>query len=373
MFQGLRAHHASEAAAAMAYSMFLSLFPLLACLGYALSLLVRSESLQSAISPLLAAAPEAVSRLISSEAAGLAASDGAHRVAPVAAFGFFFIASSGVAGLMNVVALTAGGLPRSWWHTRILAFLFVIAALTTVTATGTLILNLGLSGAQNYRSAQVGPSQDSAPLPHAAQPPLPAPAVTTARSLGGGSASEALVAVARTSGIAATRVRFWITPSQRHALTLAGLVLGILGVAAFYRVAVDRPSTLRRRLLPGATLAVSAWVIVTWGFGIYVSRLASYSLYYGGLAAIAMLLFWCWLTALALIVGAELNAQLEGIRDMPRARARAVNLAKVAAPPAPVVATVGRVTQAAEPPRRSELRDADEPAPASSPRPKVLH
>jgi uncharacterized BrkB/YihY/UPF0761 family membrane protein len=373
MFQGLRAHHASEAAAAMAYSMFLSLFPLLACLGYALSLLVRTESLQSAISPLLAAAPEAVSHLISSEADRLATSDGAHQVAPVAAFGFFFIASSGVAGLMNVVALTAGGLERSWWHTRILAFLFVIAALTTVTATGALILNLGLSGAQNFRSAQVGPNPDSANAPQTTQPAVVTGAISTARSLAGDTASEALVTVARSSGLAATRVRFWIAPSQRHALTLAGLVLGILGVAAFYRVAVDRPRSLRRRLLPGATLAVSAWIIVTWGFGVYVSRLASYSLYYGGLAAIAMLLFWCWLTALALIVGAELNAQLEGIRDIPRAGPRPAKVTKRAEPSADFAATAAGPTPGAPPLVAAELREVDEAESVTSPLPKIVH
>ena len=54
---------------------------------------------------------------------------------------------------------------------------------------------------------------------------------------------------------------------------------------------------------------------MSWGFSLYVRTLATYTVYYGSLAAIAVLLIWLWLISLAMLIGAELNSQLEGLRD----------------------------------------------------------
>ena len=62
---------------------------------------------------------------------------------------------------------------------------------------------------------------------------------------------------------------------------------------------------------------MTAFLVVTWGFSAYVSQLASYALFYGGLAAVAVLLYWFYLSSLALLLGAEVNAQLEGVRAPP--------------------------------------------------------
>jgi len=72
---------------------------------------------------------------------------------------------------------------------------------------------------------------------------------------------------------------------------------------------------VRRRSWPGAFVGVLAWLLVSWAFGAYVNSLASYATYYGGLAAVAVLQVWLFLSSLALLLGAELNAQLEGVRD----------------------------------------------------------
>ena len=50
------------------------------------------------------------------------------------------------------------------------------------------------------------------------------------------------------------------------------------------------------------------------GFSEYVGALSNYALYYGGLAAVAVLLVRLYLTSLTLVIGAEVNAQLEGVR-----------------------------------------------------------
>lgn len=89
----------------------------------------------------------------------------------------------------------------------------------------------------------------------------------------------------------------------------------LVGLCAFYRFAVSHARTIRRRVLPGAAAAVASWIIVSWGFSLYLRTLASYTVYYGSLAAVAVLLVWLWLVSLAILVGAELNSQLEGLRD----------------------------------------------------------
>jgi membrane protein len=49
-------------------------------------------------------------------------------------------------------------------------------------------------------------------------------------------------------------------------------------------------------------------------FGLYAVSVSTYAVYYGSLAAVAVLLVWLYLTSLSLVVGAEVNVQLEGVR-----------------------------------------------------------
>ncbi|MDC0747206.1 YihY/virulence factor BrkB family protein [Polyangium mundeleinium] len=86
-------------------------------------------------------------------------------------------------------------------------------------------------------------------------------------------------------------------------------------IAAFFRLTITRPATVRRRVWPGAFVTVSLWAIVSTLFSVYVRSLARYATLYGTLANVAVLLFWLWLLSIALLVGGEVNAQLEGVRD----------------------------------------------------------
>lgn len=72
---------------------------------------------------------------------------------------------------------------------------------------------------------------------------------------------------------------------------------------------------MRRRLLPGGVVTVALWAAASAGFSYYVARFARYATFYGSLATVAIVLFWLWLLSLALLVGGEVNAQLEGVRD----------------------------------------------------------
>ena len=48
-----------------------------------------------------------------------------------------------------------------------------------------------------------------------------------------------------------------------------------------------------------------------------MKTIGHYAVYYGSLATVAVILLWLYLTSLALVVGAEVNAQLEGVREPP--------------------------------------------------------
>jgi membrane protein len=65
----------------------------------------------------------------------------------------------------------------------------------------------------------------------------------------------------------------------------------------------------------GTLVALLLWALVSWAFGTYVRTIAHYAVFYGSLATVAVILLWLYLTSLALVVGAEVNAVLEGMRD----------------------------------------------------------
>jgi len=68
-------------------------------------------------------------------------------------------------------------------------------------------------------------------------------------------------------------------------------------------------------LTPGAVLAVIVWVIASVGFHYYVHNFANYSVMYGALGAVLMLLLYFYISAAVLLLGAEVNAV---IRDASR-------------------------------------------------------
>jgi membrane protein len=65
-----------------------------------------------------------------------------------------------------------------------------------------------------------------------------------------------------------------------------------------------------RWVTPGGVLAVVAWMIASAAFGFYVANFGSYNKTYGSLGAIIIFLVWLWLTNVAILLGAELNAEI---------------------------------------------------------------
>ncbi len=67
---------------------------------------------------------------------------------------------------------------------------------------------------------------------------------------------------------------------------------------------------------PGGVLAVVMWLVASVGFGLYAAYFGTYNATYGSLGGVVIFLIWLWLTNLALLVGAELNAELERGREL---------------------------------------------------------
>lgn len=117
----------------------------------------------------------------------------------------------------------------------------------------------------------------------------------------------------------------FLLPALRHALP-AGLdstffivanivrwstavMVTISVIAGIYRFGLPvRPRW--RQVLPGAAFATATWFLSTVAFGWYVTHMANYSRTYGSLGTGVVLLLWLFLTALTVLCGAELNAEL---------------------------------------------------------------
>jgi len=71
-----------------------------------------------------------------------------------------------------------------------------------------------------------------------------------------------------------------------------------------------------KAILPGAALAVVVWLIASAGFAFYVANFGSYDKTYGALGGVVIFLVWVWLTNVAILLGAELNAERERSRQL---------------------------------------------------------
>lgn len=90
----------------------------------------------------------------------------------------------------------------------------------------------------------------------------------------------------------------------------------VLVVAILYYATPNVQQPRFRWLSVGAVLAIVVWILASVGFGIYVSNFSSYNETYGTLAGVVVFLLWLWITNLALLFGAELDAELERGREL---------------------------------------------------------
>ena len=90
---------------------------------------------------------------------------------------------------------------------------------------------------------------------------------------------------------------------------LALLFVG--GVLTLYRVGPCRTPARWRWLIVGALAASALWLAASMGFSLYVRNFASYNETFGSIAGVIVLLTWMWLSAVVVLLGAELNAEIE--------------------------------------------------------------
>ncbi len=255
-------------AAALTYYGVLSLFPGMLVLVSVLGLLGESTT-QPLIDNLTALAPSAARDVVTSALRNLQDAGGAAGLAFVAGLaGALWSASGYVGGFMkasNVIYEVEEG--RPFWKLRplqiaVTVLLVLVAAVISlsIVVTGPLARSVG---------DVVGLGDTAVDLWNVAKWPVIALVV-----------SQVIAFL------------YWVAPNVRH------------------------PGY--RWISPGGLLAVALWVVASAGFAFYVSNFGSYNKTYGSLAAVVVFLVWLWITNLVVLLGAELNAELERGRQIER-------------------------------------------------------
>lgn len=94
------------------------------------------------------------------------------------------------------------------------------------------------------------------------------------------------------------------------------LIIMVVLVALLYYAAPNVRQPRFRWLSPGAVLAIATWVAASALFGLYLARFPPFGATYGSLGGLLVFLVWLWLTNTALLLGAELDAEVERAREL---------------------------------------------------------
>jgi len=110
-------------------------------------------------------------------------------------------------------------------------------------------------------------------------------------------------------GLGHTALTIWSIVKWPVLVIIVSVMLALLYYAA---PNVKQPGV--QWISPGGVLAVLIWIVVSAGFALYVTHFGSYNKTYGSLASVIIFLIWLWLTNVAILLGAEFNAELQHAR-----------------------------------------------------------
>ncbi|HEX2396981.1 MAG TPA: YihY/virulence factor BrkB family protein [Solirubrobacteraceae bacterium] len=256
-----RQDNLTDWAAALTYYGVLAIFPAILALVSILGL-VGSSATQPLISNLGSVAPGAAKQIVTTAIQNLQKSQGAAGVAFVFGLAIALWSASGyVAGFMRASnAIYDIGEGRPIWKT----------APVRVGVTFVLLVLLGISA--------------------------------LAVVLTGGLAKQ----VGGLIGLSSAAVTIWDIAKWPVLLLVISFMFAILYWAS---PNVKQPGF--RWLSPGGIFAVVLWVIASAAFAFYVASFGSYNKTYGALAGVIIFLVWLWISNIAVLLGAELNAELE--------------------------------------------------------------
>jgi membrane protein len=116
-------------------------------------------------------------------------------------------------------------------------------------------------------------------------------------------------------GVGSTAVQIWDIAKWPVLVVLVSLMFAVLFWAA---PNVKQPGF--RWISPGSLLAVLIWLIASGAFALYVANFGSYNKTYGSLGGVIIFLIWLWLTNIAILLGAEFDAELARGRELEAGR-----------------------------------------------------
>jgi membrane protein len=112
-------------------------------------------------------------------------------------------------------------------------------------------------------------------------------------------------------GLGPTASSIWNVARWPGALAMTMLIFTLI-----YYVTPDVEQRAFRWVTPGAFVGVLIWITASVGFSIYISQVADVGALYGAFTGAILLLAWLWLTNVALLFGAELNAEIERQKEL---------------------------------------------------------
>jgi membrane protein len=251
--------HVPLLASALAYSSFFAIPSLLLVALGIFTLTSSAGTIDSLLSALQDAIPEQALDLFSSSLKQINATDQTSVILIVVGALLALWSLTGAMNAFMIAISEAYGVrdPRSFFRRRWIAFELVLCFLLAVVVAGSLLI--------------LGP--------------------TLSGWLGRTTDHESLVS--------------WIWWAAQWPL-LIGALLAVLTVM-LWLAPVQRPPW--RGLLPGAVLATAIWIVSSGGFALFTARFDTYNKTWGSLSAVIVTLVWLWLTAIALLLGAEVNAE----------------------------------------------------------------